>query len=264
MSRIADCFDALKSQNRPAFIPFIMLGDPSFEASFDLFSALPAAGADIIELGIPFSDPMADGPVIEAAGLRALKQGATLHKAIEAVRHFRENNATTPVVMMGYYNPFYHYGMAAFARDAAEAGVDGVILVDIPYEESGEVTDHLARNGIDFVRLVAPTTGDERLSRNLAQASGFVYSIAVKGITGAGSGTDDSMRASYTRLRQHSSLPIAFGFGIKTAEQAKAAGAIGDAVVVGSALVQCHEEKGLAAALELASELAEAIHSSRA
>jgi tryptophan synthase alpha chain len=260
MNRIQTCFQTLKTQKRSAFIPFIMGGDPSLSDTAVLLPKLVEAGADIIEIGVPFSDPMADGPVIEAAGLRSLKQGTTLTKILQLVKEFRASNQTTPLILMGYYNPFYRYGIERFAKDAAAAGVDGVILVDIPMEEAAEVMPALNANHVDFIRLVAPTTLGERQKALLQQASGFVYFISVKGITGAQTATQEALKQSIAQLRQHTDLPIAIGFGIQTPEQAAQAAQIGDAVVVGSALVKCLSDQNQASMLDLAKRLANAAH----
>lgn len=255
MSRIATFF----SQKRKAFIPFLMAGDPDKATAQAFLNRLPEAGADIIEIGIPFSDPMADGPVIEQAGRRALASGMTLAGVLEMVRAFRQKHADTPVVLMGYYNPVYIYGVEKFCRDAAVAGVDGLIIVDLPPEEEVELTTHLG--GIDLIRLIAPTTPTQRQQYVMRHASGFVYYVSVKGITGDKSADHTDLSAAISQLRQHTTLPLAAGFGIKTPEQAALAAASADAVVVGSALVQKLHSEGLEAALDLASSLASAIHS---
>jgi tryptophan synthase alpha chain len=215
-----------------------MAGDPDLTTSLRLFQGLPAAGADIIEIGFPFSDPMADGPAIQAAGLRALKAGTTLRGVLELVRAFRAGDETTPIVLMGYYNPIYRYGVPAFLADARAAGIDGLIVVDLPPEEDSELCLPAREAGIDFIRMTAPTTDDARLPAVLAHASGFVYYVSITGITGTKSASNASIGTALQRLRRHTSVPIAVGFGIKRAEQAEAVAREADAVVVGTALVQ--------------------------
>lgn len=252
--RISTIFAA----NRKIFIPFLMAGDPDIATSQEFLNRLPEAGADIIEIGVPFSDPAADGPVIEAAGNRALAQGMTLADILAMVTAFRKTNTTTPLVLMGYYNPIYHYGIKQFAADASTAGVDGLIIVDLPPEEEAELTVHL--NKIDLIRLIAPTTPTQRQQYITNHASGFVYYISVKGITGGKAAEEAELANSIAALKKHTTLPIAAGFGIKTPEQAAAAAKAADAVVVGSALVQCLHEQGMDAALVLTKKLADAVH----
>ena len=235
MSRIETTFTKTKSENRAALISFIMGGDGDTAALLD---ALAANGSDIIEIGIPFSDPMADGPVIQAAGLRALQSGASLKKILALVESFRMRNNNTPIILMGYYNPIYRFGPEAFCKSAAQAGVDGVIIVDLPPEEEQELTPHLQKSGIDFIRLIAPTSNGERLKKLCATASGFIYYIAVAGITGGKSASREELQARMADIRAHTSLPIAIGFGIKTPEQAANLKDVADGIVVGSALVE--------------------------
>ncbi|MAW81766.1 MAG: tryptophan synthase subunit alpha [Parvularcula sp.] len=237
MSRIKARFDKLKAENRAAFIPFIMAGDPDEALSLDLLKKLPGAGADLIELGVAFTDPMADGPAIAAAGLRALKSGQTLRKTLEMVRSFRAGDNETPIILMGYYNPFYSYGPDQFVADAREAGVDGLIIVDLPPEEDAELCLPARAAGLDFIRLATPTTDDERLPMVVRNISGFVYYVSVAGITGKGAGETETVKGALDRLRAASGLPAAVGFGIKTGEKAREFAAFADAVVVGSALV---------------------------
>ena len=241
MSRIADAFAECAANNRAAFIPFIMGGDPSLETCAKLLDALPAAGADIIELGIPFSDPMADGPIIQAAGLRALNAGATLKGLLELVRNFRKAH-TTPIVLMGYVNPVYIYGYEEFARDAAAAGVDGIIIVDVPPEEAAEIEPLLSTSGISFVRLIAPTSVPERLPLLSQGASGYLYYISITGITGAASASASDVKANLTAIRKATNLPVCVGFGIKTPEDVKGFASMADGVVVGSAIVNFIQE----------------------
>ena len=241
MSRIADAFAQCASANRAAFIPFIMGGDPSLATCAALLDTLPGAGADIIELGIPFSDPMADGPVIQAAGLRALNGGATLKHLLEMVREFRKTH-NTPIVLMGYVNPIYIYGYEAFARDAAAAGVDGVIIVDVPPEEAAEIEPTLSASGISFVRLIAPTSVPERLPLLSQGASGYLYYISITGITGTASASTSEVDTKLAAIRQATNLPVCVGFGIKTPEDVRGFARMADGVVVGSAIVRFIED----------------------
>jgi tryptophan synthase alpha chain len=214
-----------------------MGGDPDIQTTAALLETLPAAGADIIEIGVPFSDPMADGPVIEAAGKRAIAKGTTLRSILEIVQEVRKKNNATPVILMGYYNPIYRYGVSNFCKDAGTAGVDGLIIVDLPPEEEREITTHLEQNDLRLIRLIAPTSDTERVKLITASASGFVYYISVTGVTGAATASSDDLSAKLDALHKNTALPIAVGFGIKTAEQVKTAAQHADAVVVGSALV---------------------------
>jgi len=237
MTRISKRFAVLAREGRAAFIPFVMAGDPGYDASLKLIKALPAAGADLIELGVAFTDPMADGPAIQAAGLRALDAGQTLAKTLNMVRDFRKGDADTPIILMGYFNPFYAYGINQFLRDAKEAGVDGLIVVDLPPEEDDELCLPAKAMGIDFIRLATPTTDDARLPSVATNAAGFVYYVSVAGITGGAKGASGDINQAISRLRAATSLPIAVGFGIKTPDQASEIAKIADAAVVGSALV---------------------------
>ena len=241
MSRIDATFVACAAENRGAFIPFVMAGDPDQAAAQKILNALPAAGADIVELGIPFSDPMADGPVIAAAGLRALKAGMTLKKTLAMANDFRAANPTTPLVLMGYLNPVYIYGYEAFARDAQAAGVDGIILVDLPPEEAREIEPLLTKHSISLVRLIAPTSVPGRLAQLAQGASGYLYYISVTGITGAASATQSDVAGAMKQIKAATKLPVCVGFGIKTVDDVKR---FNDAegVVVGSALVKKIEE----------------------
>ena len=238
MSRIQARFAALKKAGRAGLITFITAGDPDRATAQAILNGLPAAGADLIELGLPFSDPMADGPVIELASQRALKGGASVESALGMVRVFRQKNDETPIILMGYYNPIYSYGVEQFCQDAALAGVDGLIIVDLPPEEAEELASPARANGIDLVYLTAPTTDDARLPTVLASASGFVYHVSIAGITGAAAATQGAVGQALARLRRHTDLPVAVGFGIKTAAQVAEIGKIADAAVVGSAIVQ--------------------------
>ena len=240
-SRLEQCFTALKQQDRPALVSYLTAGDPDPETSHRLIHGLPAAGVDVIELGMPFSDPMADGPAIQKAALRALNNGQTQAKTLEMVRRFREDNTTTPIVLMGYYNPIFCYGVERFLADAAEAGIDGLIVVDLPPEHDEELCQPAARHGLDFIRLATPTTDAKRLPRVLGNASGFIYYVSVAGVTGGNAPTPERLENAVGALRARTDLPIAVGFGIRTAEQAAEIGRYSEGVVVGSALVDCIE-----------------------
>ncbi|MEM9331590.1 MAG: tryptophan synthase subunit alpha [Pseudomonadota bacterium] len=237
MTRIDKRFAELKSENRPGLVTFVMAGDPDAETSLEILRGLPAAGADLIEIGMPFSDPMADGPAIQLAGQRALKSGETLAKTIAMVRTFRETDQNTPIVLMGYFNPIYIYGTEAFLDDAKEAGVDGLIIVDLPPEADEELCIPAMQRGLNFIRLATPTTDAERLPRVLENTSGFLYYVSITGITGAAAPDPGKVAASVASIKQSTTLPVAVGFGVKTSEQAAAIGNGADAVVVGSALV---------------------------
>ncbi len=259
MNRLETTFAELKKQKRAGLITYIMAFDPDEAASFAILKDLPAAGADIIELGMPFSDPMADGKTIQAAGIRALKAGATLKKILKMVKAFRETDTKTPLILMGYYNPVYRYGAKAFAQDAKTAGVDGVLLVDLPPEEEEEFTSVMG--DLQLVRLIAPTTGEKRLPGLLKNAKGFIYYIAVTGITGGKSADIGALKNSVTALKTKTALPVAVGFGIKTPAQVKEVAAFADAVVVGSALVEviAQNPKKPEAALDFVRQLAAAL-----
>jgi tryptophan synthase alpha chain len=237
MSRIDDRFVALKREGRAGFVTFLMSGDPDADTFAALLAKLPGSGADLIEIGMPFSDPMADGPSIQAAGLRALKAGMTLAGTLGIVRGFRAQDKTTPVVLMGYYNPIYRYGVPKFLADAKSAGVDGLIVVDLPPEEDEELCLPALKAGVNFIRLATPTTDDKRLPAVLANTSGFVYYVSITGITGAATPDPAKVAAAVGRIKRHTKLPVAVGFGVRTAEQAAVIAAGADGVVVGSALV---------------------------
>jgi len=239
--RIERRFQALKKEGRSGLVTFTMMGDPDIETSFEILRGLPGAGADIIEIGSPFTDPMADGPVIQVAGQRALKGGITLEKTIDLVRRFREEDGETPLILMGYYNPIYIYGVERFLRDALDAGLDGLIIVDLPPEEDAELCLPALEAGLAFIRLTAPTTDDARLPRVLENSSGFVYYISITGITGADAASSASIEAAVARLRRHTELPVAVGFGIKTPKQAGEVARVADAAVVGSAIITAIE-----------------------
>jgi tryptophan synthase alpha chain len=236
-SRIDARFAALKREGRAALVTFVTAGDPDYETSLRIVRGLPRAGADIIEIGMPFTDPMADGPAIQAAGLRALAAGQTMKKTLKLVKAFRAADKDTPIVLMGYYNPIYVYGVEAFVRDAKAAGSDGLIVVDLPPEEDDELCIPAMQAGLNFIRLATPTTDDKRAPAVFRNTSGFVYYVSVLGITGTRSPDLRSVRSNVRRLRKHTQLPIAVGFGVKTAEQARAIARDADGVVVGSALV---------------------------
>lgn len=237
MSRIARRFSALRQEGRGALIPYLEACDPDFETSLALLRAMPEAGADLIEIGMPFSDPSADGPVIQLAARRGLKAGATLPRLFAMVSAFREQDQDTPIILMGYLNPIEAYGIARFCQDAAQAGIDGLIIVDMPPEEAGPLQQPAKTHGLDIIRLVAPTTDDERLKLVLSHASGFVYYVSITGITGTRSASSTDLEAALPRLRAATSLPIAIGFGIRTPEQAAQASRIADGAVVASALL---------------------------
>jgi tryptophan synthase alpha chain len=238
VSRIAARFAELRAAGRAGLITYLTAGDPDPDTSGRLFSGLATAGADLIEIGMPFSDPMADGPIIQEAGQRALKQGMTLRGTLELVRKLRHADEATPVVLMGYYNPIYRYGAEAFARDAVAAGVDGVIVVDLPPEEDAELSRPARASGLDVIRLATPTSDEQRLPLIVEHATGFIYYVAIAGITGTRSADSADVAAAVTRLRRFTALPIAVGFGIRTPEQAAAVARAADAAVVGTALVQ--------------------------
>jgi len=235
--RIEQRFAALKAEGRAGLVAYLIAGDPDIATSTRLFEGVAAAGADLIEIGMPFSDPMADGPLIQAAGLRALQAGMTLRKTLALVAHLRARDADTPYVLMGYYNPIYRYGVEAFATDAAAAGVDGLILVDLPPEEDREFAGPARRAGLDLVRLATPTSDAQRLPKVIERASGFLYYVAIAGITGTSSADAGAVRDAVARIRRFTDLPVAVGFGIKTPEQAAAVARAADAAAVGSALV---------------------------
>lgn len=236
-TRIEQRFADLKSEGRAALVTFVMSGDPDYETSMAIIKALPQAGADVIELGMPFTDPMADGPSIQAAGVRALKAGQTLKKTLQMVRDFRKGEAKTPIVLMGYYNPIYIYGVDKFLVDAKEAGVDGLIVVDLPPEEDEELCLPALKAGLNFIRLATPTTDDKRLPAVLNNTSGFVYYVSITGITGSAAPDAAKVSAAVQRIKKHTKLPVAVGFGVKNAESARAIAAGADGVVVGSALI---------------------------
>ena len=227
----------LKAEGRPALVTYFMGGDPDYDTSLSIMKALPAAGADVIELGMPFSDPMADGPAIQAAGLRALKGGQTLVKTLKMAAEFRTSDNETPIVLMGYYNPIYIYGVDRFLKDALASGIDGLIVVDLPPEMDEELCIPALKAGINFIRLATPTTDDKRLPKVLENTSGFVYYVSMTGITGSALADTTKVSAAVKRIKGHTALPVCVGFGVKTAEQARVIGASADGVVVGTAIV---------------------------
>ena len=235
--RIARRFAKLAEENRGGLVTFVTAGDPDFAHGMAILEGLPAAGADLIELGMPFTDPMADGPSIQASSLRALASGHTLRKTLDMVRAFRAGDQDTPIVLMGYYNPIYVYGNEAFLDDARAAGVDGLIIVDLPPEEDEELCLPALARGLNFIRLATPTTDDRRLPRVLANTSGFVYYVSITGITGAKGAAATTTGEAVARLQRHTELPVAVGFGIKTPEDAAEVARVADAAVVGSAIV---------------------------
>ncbi len=237
VSRIDARFGALKAEGRAGFVTYVMAGDPSAQATLEILRGLPGAGADLIELGFPFSDPMAEGPTIQRAAARGLKSGMTVRGTLDLVRAFREGDADTPVILMGYLNPLETWGHAAFARDAAAAGVDGLIVVDCPPEEAGPLTDALDAEGLALIRLATPTTDDARLKIVTARTSGFVYYVSVAGVTGVKEADADAVAPAVARVRAASGLPVAVGFGIKTPQRAAEVARVADAVVAGSVLV---------------------------
>ena len=271
--RIGERFAKLKKEGRGGFVTFVTAGDPDLETSWEILRGLPAAGADLIELGMPFSDPMADGPAIQASSLRALNNGMTLRKTLELARRFRGIDADTPLIMMGYYNPIYQYGVDRFLADFKAAGGDGLIIVDLPPEEDDELCLPALRGGVNFIRLATPTTDDRRLPKVLSNTSGFVYYVSIMGITGTRSAADADISAAVQRLKRHTVLPVAVGFGIKTPDQAAAVARVADAAVVGSALVGRvadgldgggKAKPGLAdGVLKLVRELADGVRSAR-
>jgi tryptophan synthase alpha chain len=272
-TRIERRFAALKEEGRAALVTFTMAGDPDYDTSLAIAKALPKAGADIIELGMPFTDPMADGPAIQAAGLRALKASQRMTKTLALVREFRKGDDETPIVLMGYYNPIYIYGNDRFLADAKAAGIDGLIVVDLPPEEDEELCLPTLKAGLNFIRLATPTTDDKRLPTVLRNTSGFVYYVSITGITGAAAPDAGKVGTAVGRIKRHTKLPVAVGFGVRTAEQARAIAEGADGVVVGSALVdalrQTLDMNGKAGAgtvtavTDLVSALAQGVRSAR-
>jgi len=272
-TRIDTRFAQLAKEGRSAFVTFLMAGDPDPATSLDIIKALPKAGADVIEIGMPFTDPMADGPSIQAAGLRALKGGMTLKKTLELVRGFRKGDDATPLVLMGYYNPIYIYGVDRFLADAKTAGVDGLIIVDLPPEEDDELCIPALKAGLNFIRLATPTTDDKRLPAVLANTSGFVYYVSITGITGAAAADSRAVGDAVARIKRHTGLPVCVGFGIRTPETARAIAEKANGAVVGTALVDALRDsldaqgkatgKTVAAVADLAAALAQGVRGAK-
>ena len=273
-TRIDRRFAELSSEGRAALVTFVTAGDPDPDTSLAILSALPAAGADVVELGMPFTDPMADGPAIQMSSQRALKAGQTLEKTLAMVRAFRKGDDRTPIVLMGYYNPIYVYGVDRFLADAKSAGVDGLIIVDLPPEEDEELCLPALKAGLNFIRLATPTTDGKRLPAVLANTSGFVYYVSITGITGAATPDPAAVMAAVSRIKRHTNLPVAVGFGVRTAEQAAVIAAGADGVVVGSALVNALKgslgpgdeatAKTVTSVVNLVAELARGVRNARA
>ncbi len=270
--RMSNCFAKLKQENRPAFVTYFMGGDPDYETALEIMKGLPAAGADVIELGMPFSDPMADGPTIQAGGLRALKGGHNIPKALDMVRSFREENKETPIVVMGYYNPIYQYGSEKFLKDAKEAGIDGMIIVDLPPEMDEELCLPALKQGLNFIRLATPTTDEKRLPKVLSNTSGFVYYVSINGITGTATPKPQDVAKAVAHIKAKTELPVCVGFGVRNAEQAAAIGRGADGVVVGTAIVQAvadsllNDKAGVdtvKAPLALVAAIAKGVHTAR-
>ena len=272
-SRIDQRFADLKREGRAALVTFTMAGDPDTKTSLEILKALPKAGADVIELGMPFTDPMADGPAIQAGALRALNAGHDMKKTLGMIRAFRKADDTTPIVLMGYYNPIYIYGVDKFLDDAKTAGVDGLIIVDLPPEEDTELCIPALKAGLNFIRLATPTTDDKRLPAVLANTSGFVYYVSITGITGAAAADSSAVGAAVARIKRHTALPVCVGFGIRTPETARAIAAHADGAVVGTALVDALRAsldgegratpKTVSAVADLAAALAQGVRGAR-
>jgi tryptophan synthase alpha chain len=270
VSRLSETFARLTREGRAAFVPFITAGDPDMETSFAVLGQLPSCGADVIELGMPFTDPMADGPAVQASSVRALKAGATMAKVLKMVEKFRKTDAVTPIVLMGYYNPIHAYGTARFARDVAAAGVDGLIVVDLPIEEDEVLRVPAKAQGVDLIRFVTPTTDEARLKRIADGASGYLYYVSVAGVTGTKAVPEEEVRAAMARVKAITDLPCTVGFGIRNIQQAAAIARVADGVVVGSAIVSkvaenmnAGRERIISDVLELTRALAGSTHAAR-
>ena len=268
MSRLQSRFAELKQQNRAALVTFVTAGDPDYATSLSILKGLPAVGADVIELGMPFTDPMADGPAIQLANIRALGGHQDMIKTLQMVREFRAGNSDTPLVLMGYFNPIHHYGVPRFIEEAKAAGVDGLIVVDLPPEHNEDLCDPAQAAGLDFIRLTTPTTDDARLPTVLHGSSGFAYYVSVAGVTGAGAATLEHVEQAVARLRRHTDLPISIGFGIRTPEHAATIARLADGVVVGSALIDqianaASPQQAIDGVLGLCRELAEGVRGAR-
>ena len=262
MTRIDAKFDLLRKSGQKAFVAYVMAGDPNYEKSIEIVKGLPAAGVDIIELGLPFTDPMADGPTIQLAGQRALEGGMNLKKTLQMVQDFRVEDDTTPIVLMGYYNPIYSHGVLKFLDEAKSAGIDGMIIVDLPPEEDDELCIPAQKAGLNFIRLATPTSDEKRLPKVLTNTSGFVYYVSINGITGAANATPKNVGPEVARIKNSTNLPVIVGFGINTPENAKAIASIADGAVVGSAIVnQIAANKSSKKVLEFLKTLADAAHS---
>jgi len=261
MTRIDTKFAELNAQGKSAFVSFIMAGDPDYDASLEIVRGLPAAGVDVIELGMPFTDPMADGPAIQLAGQRALEAGMTLNRTLQMVRDFRTGDNTTPIVLMGYYNPIYNKGVDKFVAEAVEAGVDGLIVVDLPPEEDAELCIPANAAGLNFIRLTTPTTDNKRLPKVMQNTSGFIYYVSVNGTTGAASAEADVVAPEVARIKTSTDLPVCVGFGINNPETAEAIAGIADGAVVGTAIVkQIADGKSTADVLAFVKTLADGAH----
>ena len=262
MTRIDQTFAALKAEGKKAFVAYVMAGDPDYDRSLEIVRGLPETGVDIIELGLPFTDPMADGPTIQAAGQRALERGQTLERTLEMARAFRAENDRTPIVLMGYYNPIYNRGVERFLEDAREAGIDGLIVVDLPPEEDDELCLPAQRAGLNFIRLATPTTDDKRLPKVLTNTSGFVYYVSITGITGSAAAQATDVGPEVARIKAQTDLPVIVGFGISAPESAREIAGVADGAVVGSAIVsQIAQGKPVAEVLDFVRSLAEGAHS---
>ncbi|MEO9651466.1 MAG: tryptophan synthase subunit alpha [Roseobacter sp.] len=262
MTRIDDKFAALAQEGKKAFVSYIMAGDPDFDTSLEIVKGLPGAGVDIIELGLPFTDPMADGPTIQLAGQRALEGGMTLQRTLDLARAFRETDQTTPIVLMGYYNPIYSRGVEVFLKDAKEAGIDGLIVVDLPPEEDSELCLPAQAAGLNFIRLATPTTDEKRLPRVLQNTSGFVYYVSITGITGAAEAQAGDVGPEVARIKEQGGLPVIVGFGVNTPEKSRAIASVADGAVVGSAIVsKIGAGESVADVLTFVKSLADGAHS---
>ncbi len=262
MTRIDAKFAALGAEGKKAFVAYVMAGDPDYDRSLELVRGLPGAGVDVIELGLPFTDPMADGETIQLAGQRALAGGMTLQRTLQLVRDFRAGNDSTPIVMMGYYNPIYSHGVDRFLADAREAGIDGLIVVDLPPEEDDELCIPAQAAGLNFIRLATPTTDDKRLPKVMQNTSGFVYYVSITGITGAAAAQAADVAPEVARIKAVSDLPVIVGFGIRTPQTAQSIAGVADGCVVGSAIVAAQAEgKPVSEVLDFVKSLADGAHS---
>jgi len=262
MTRIDDTFARLKAEGKSAFVSYVMAGDPDYATALELVKGLPGAGVDVIELGLPFTDPMADGPTIQLAGQRALEGGMTLNKTLDLAREFRKGDTTTPIVLMGYYNPIYSHGVDKFLSDAKDAGIDGMIVVDLPPEEDDELCVPANAAGMNFIRLATPTTDARRLPKVLENTSGFLYYVSITGITGAAEASAEMVAPEVSRIKASTDIPVCVGFGVKTPAASKAIAGVADGVVVGSAIVErIGRGDAVADVLDFVKSLADAAHS---